>query len=134
MPHACVGLFYEREKMKQLTDADIVNMVGDEYTQKTDDAKSVRAELHLSRRIPKPVFVPEHTVLDFHQHTEEEAWNMLVNVIESGARSATVITGASGILKIKFQQWAKDSIISPQILSIHPINNGSFAVKFKKQK
>ncbi len=133
MPHACVGLFYEREKMKQLTDADIVNMVGDEYTQKTDDAKSVRAELHLSRRIPKPVFVPEHTVLDFHQHTEEQAWNMIMSVAQSGSHTATVITGASGILKIKFQQWVRDSLLTQYIVSCEPVNNGSFYVKFKKK-
>ena len=120
--------------MKQLSDADIAEMIGEDFvTDENSVKKSVRQSLHLSKRIPQPKIVQTHATIDFHQHTEEEAWNMLVNVIESGARSATVITGASGILKIKFQQWAKDSIISPPILSIHPINNGSFAVKFKKR-
>lgn len=120
--------------MKQLSDADIAEMIGEDFVADENQVKkSVRQSLHLSKRIPKSEIVQTHATIDFHQHTEEEAWNMLVNVIESGARSATVITGASGILKIKFQQWAKDSIISPQILSIHPINNGSFTVKFKKR-
>ena len=122
--------------MKQLTDADIAQMIGTDFI--PDDAetkKSVRKSLHLSTRIPKTdKETPEHVIIDFHNHTEEEAWNMLVEVAESGAQSATVITGASGILKIKFQQWATTSIISPRILSVTPINNGSFSVKFHRIK
>ena len=118
--------------MKQLTDSDIANMIGDGFI--PDDVatkKSVRNELHLSKRIPKPdAPAPEHVTIDFHNRTEEEAWQMLVQVAISGARSATIITGASGILKPKFQQWATDSIISSRILSVTPINNGSFALKF----
>lgn len=121
--------------MKQLTDFDIANMVGDNFI--PDDVaakKSVRNELHLSKRIPKPdAPAPEHVTIDFHNHTEEEAWQMLAQIAASGVRSATVITGASGILKTKFQQWATDSILSPQIISFAPINNGSFAVKFHKK-
>ena len=122
--------------MKQLSDKDIANMIGEDF--KADEnsvKKSVRQELHLSTRIPqseKPT--PTHITIDFHNHTEEEAWNMLVETVMSGASSATIITGASGILKPKFQQWASESIISARILSITPINNGSFLVKFHKQK
>ena len=122
--------------MKQLTDTDIAKMVGEEFIP-DDNAtkKSVRRDLHLSTRIPKPEpQTPEHTVIDFHNHTEEEAWNMLVQIAASGIRDATVITGASGILKQKFQQWATESIISPRIFSITPLNNGSFNVKFHKAK
>ena len=122
--------------MKQLNDADIANMIGEEFVP-DDNAtkKSVRADLHLSKRIPKPnAPAPEHAVLDFHNHTEQEAWDMLVHVAASNTRSATVITGASGILKTKFQQWATESIISPYILSFTPINNGSFSVRFYKHK
>ncbi len=121
--------------MKQLSDFDIANMVGDDFI--PDDIatkKLVRTQLHLSKRIPKSdTPTPEHTTIDFHNHTEEEAWQMLAQVAASGARSATVITGASGILKTKFQQWATDSIISPRIVSFHPLNNGSFEVKFHKK-
>ena len=122
--------------MKQLNDNDIANMIGAEFIP-DDNAtkKSVRASLHLSKRIPKPDEpVPTHTVIDFHNHTEEEAWQMLVQVAESGTRGATVVTGASGILKTKFQQWATQSIISPRIISYTPLNNGSFEVKFHKHK
>ena len=45
-----------------------------------------------------------------------------------------LITGASGILRIKFIQWANDSVLSPYINSFKPINNGSFDVKFNKIK
>ena len=122
--------------MKQLNDFDIANMIGDDFV--PDDIttkKSVRSELQLSKRIPKPdAPTPEHTVIDFHNHTEEEAWQMLAQVAASGTRSATVITGASGILKTKFQQWATDSVLSPRIISFRPLNNGSFEVKFHKNK
>ena len=121
--------------MKQLTDSDIANMVGDNFI--PDDVntkKSVRQELHLSTRIPKSSdTIPEHTTIDFHNHTEEEAWQMLAHIATSNIRNATVITGASGILKTKFQQWATESILSPYILSVTPINNGSFSVKFHKK-
>ena len=122
--------------MKQLNDQDIQNMIGNDFIPDDNDTKkSVRKSLHLSTRIPKPARpTPSHITIDFHQHTEEEAWNMLVDVANSGARSATVITGASGMLKIKFQQWATQSIISPRIISFAPLNNGSFLVKFHKAK
>ena len=122
--------------MKQLNDKDIANMIGEDIL--IDDKavkKSVRKSLHLSTRIPKPdVQISENTIIDFHNHTEEEAWQMLSHIAASGIRSATVITGASGILKSKFQQWATESILSPRIISFKPINNGSFSVKFHKKK
>lgn len=120
--------------MKQLNDSDIANMIGDDFV--PDDVatkKSVRSELHLSTRIPPEIQIPAHATIDFHNHTEEQAWQMLVDVIESGSRSITVITGASGILKTKFQQWATDSIISPRVISNQPLNNGSFLIKLRKK-
>lgn len=122
--------------MKQLSDADIANMIGEDFiTDENSVKKSVRQSLHLSTRVPKPIEkTPEHITIDFHQHTEEEAWNMLIEAITSGARGATVITGASGILKQKFPQWMTQSIISPHIISFKPINNGSFEIKIHKPK
>ena len=119
--------------MKQLTDADIANMVGDDFNP-TTDVNSVRRELHLSKRIPKTHPAPDHIVLDFHQHTEQEAWDMVMVAAQSGARAATVITGASGILKPKFQQWVRDSLLTPYIVSCEQVNNGSFNIKFKRTK
>lgn len=122
--------------MRQLNDADIANMVGVEFIP-DDNAtkKSIRKDLHLSTRIPTPPApMPEHVTIDFHNHTEQEAWDMLTQIAASSARSATVITGASGILKTKFQQWATESIISPHIISFAPLNNGSFHVKFHRKK
>ena len=120
--------------MKQLNDFDIANMIGEDFLPDNEATKkSVRSELHLSTRIPKKDDQkPTHATIDFHNHTEEEAWQMLEQIAASGIRTATVITGASGILKAKFQQWAKESILSPYIISFEPINNGSFSVRFRK--
>lgn len=121
--------------MKQLTDADLAEMIGTEM-RIDDDAtrRAVRSQLHLSTRIPHaPTTPPSHATLDLHQLTEEQAWDSIMALAKSGTRTANIITGASGILKIKFQQWARDSVLSPYIISYSPINNGSFYVKFKKQ-
>ena len=121
--------------MKQLTDNDIKQMLTDDIT--TIDEKnvrrSVRAELRMSERIPRTTPTPSHSVLDLHNLTQEQAWNAIMTLAQSGTRTATVITGASGILKIKFQQWATNSLLTPYLVSFSPINNGSFSVKFKKQ-
>ena len=118
--------------MKHLSDSDIAKMIGEDFLPCDNETKKqVRKSLHLSTRIPKPELpVPKHVTIDFHQHTEQEAWDMLVDVAQSGTRSATVITGASGILKQKFPQWMTESVISPRILSFKQINNGSFSVTF----
>ncbi len=120
--------------MKQLTDHDIYAMIGEDFS--PDDnyiRKSVRSELHLSTRIPNDSpATPNHATLDLHQYTEEQAWDAIMELATSGTRTANIITGASGILRQKFPQWATNSILSPHIISFSPINNGSFAVKFKK--
>ncbi len=120
--------------MKQLSQTDIDNMIGDEFHPQYNNVRhAVRRELKLSTLIPQPdAPVPRHAVLDLHQMTEEMAWDAIMSLAQSGARTATIITGASGILKIKFQQWARESVLSQYIVEYHPINNGSFAVKFKK--
>lgn len=121
--------------MKHLTDTDIENMIGDaqETFASPDADRQIRAELKLSRRIPIAHPTPDHITIDFHNHTEDEAWQMIMSAATSGARTATIITGASGILRPKFIQWVRDSIFAPYIISCTPINNGSFAVKFKKK-
>lgn len=121
--------------MKQLNDVDIANMIGEDFQPCDNEIKKqVRKSLHLSTRVPKtPDPLPENITIDFHNHTEQEAWDMLAQVAASDIRNATVITGASGILKQKFQQWATDSVLSPRILSFTPLNNGSFKVKFHKK-
>ena len=122
--------------MKQLTDQDIEHMIGENFIPNDiETRRAVRSSLHLSTRIPHIHHTPAlHATLDLHQLTEEESWNAIVELAQSGTGTATIITGATGILKIKFQQWATDSILSPYIVSFSPINNGSFSVKFKKQK
>lgn len=120
--------------MKQLTDIDIEQMANQVFIPDANTHSRVRKQLHMSTRITPPAPpVPKHTVLDLHYLTEEQAWNAIMNVANSGTHSATIITGASGILKIKFQQWARDSLLTPYIISVKPVNNGSFDVTFKKQ-
>ncbi len=119
--------------MKQLTEQDIEQMAAGDFSPDIKSVnKSVRAKLRLGNLIPAPPApVPACPRVDLHQHTEQQAWDRLVELIHSGARRGIVITGASGILKVKFQQWARDSVISPYIISITPINNGSFEVIIK---
>ena len=120
--------------MKQLTERDISEMIGDDFIPDDNHTrKHVRSELHLSTRIPnKAPTVPNHATLDLHQYTEEEAWAAIMELATSGTRTANIITGASGILRRKFPEWATNSILAPYIVSFSPINNGSFSVKFKK--
>lgn len=122
--------------MKQLTDDDIAKMAGTAFVpDDTVTRRRVRSELQLSRRIPAPVgATPAHVTLDLHQHTVDQAWDEIMVVATSGARRATIITGASGVLRKLFPQWVSESILSPYILSATPINNGSFDVKFKRIK
>ncbi|MBO7559672.1 MAG: hypothetical protein J6T27_00760, partial [Alphaproteobacteria bacterium] len=61
-----------------------------------------------------------------------QSWGEIMELAISGAKTATIITGASGVLKIKFQEWVRESLLSPYIVSCTPLNNGSFAVKFRK--
>jgi DNA-nicking Smr family endonuclease len=122
--------------MKQLTDSDIAKMINEQFVpDEAETKKSVRAQLHLSKLIPQNLEQKQdHITLDFHNHTEEEAWQLLQQAVASKAKTATVITGASGILKIKFQQWIADSVLSKYIISFEPINNGSFNVKLRHKK
>lgn len=121
--------------MKQLSDQDIIKMVATDFVPDNRAVnKSVRAELHLGQLIPPPApAVAKHARLDLHQYTEQQAWDAIMELVNSGTRHAIIITGASGILKIKFQQWVRESILSPYIISCHPINNGSFDVRFRRK-
>ena len=122
--------------MKQLSDKDILDMVGAEYVPDNVATKrAVRGELKLSTRIPaQNTPTPEHIVLDLHNKTVEQAWSDIMTVATSGARSANIITGASGVLHTLFPQWARESILTPHIIDFRPINNGSFFVRFHRKK
>ena len=122
--------------MKQLTDEDIAKMADGEFSPDTRAVnREVRAGLRLSRLVPPaPAPVPEHAVLDLHQRTEEQAWAAIMSLATSGARTATIITGASGILRQKFPQWVAESILSPYVLESRPVNNGSFYVRFRRHQ
>lgn len=121
--------------MKQLTDLDIEKMADGAFVPDFKRVnRDVRAHLRLGRLIPPDaVPVPRCVRLDLHQKTEQQAWDSIMSLATSGVRDAVIITGASGILHQKFPEWARESLLTPYILSWSPINNGSFAVKFKKQ-
>lgn len=121
--------------MKKLSETDIQNMINDNWVPDYSAIRNqVKKQLHLSECIPVKQPLPQNITLDFHNKTEEQAWQEILTSIQSGVKTATVITGASGILKKKFQTWATESIISPSIESFKPLNNGSFFVKFHKRK
>lgn len=122
--------------MKRLTDEDIEKMTATEFTPDTRDVRrAVREQLKLGQLIPHDDDpAADYAILDLHTKTEQESWDAIMALATSGVRTATIITGASGILKIKFQQWARDSVLSPYIQETHPINNGSFFVRFRRQK
>lgn len=121
--------------MKQLTDLDIARMASSDFRPDFKSVnKSVRTQLRLAHLIPMVSDVVRNNVrLDLHQYTEQQAWDAIMNLAQSGVRDAVIITGASGILHTKFPIWASESILTPYIVSWSPINNGSFSVKFKKQ-
>ena len=116
--------------MKQLSDDDILQMAAGEFAPDLRTVnRDVRAKLKLRRLIPaENAPTPESVTIDLHEHTEEQAWAEIVTAIHSGARYATIITGASGILRQKFPIWMTESILTPYIISYRPINNGSFRV------
>jgi DNA-nicking Smr family endonuclease len=118
-------------RAKQLTESDIEQMLGDEFIA---DDKSTRRSLKLNLRMPEDAPAPDRVTLDLHQNTEEQAWEKLTALVHSGTRFAVVITGASGILKIKFQDWMSRSILAPHIHAWRPLNNGSFEIQIKKKR
>jgi len=122
--------------MKQLSDNDIAEMIGNEYVPDDNATKrSVRAELKLSQRIPAQTRpTPKHVVIDLHMKTIEDAWGEIMAAAKSGVASATIITGASGVLHELFPVWARESLLTPYIIEFYPINNGSFSVRFHRNK
>lgn len=120
--------------MKQLSDFDLENMTHGKFTPNEKQInKQVRSELKLGQLIPTPVApIPKYTKLDFHGKTQNQAWEMLEELIKSGTRKACIITGASGILKPAFVCWITNGAISKYISEYKQLNNGSFEIKIKK--
>jgi DNA-nicking Smr family endonuclease len=125
-----------KNKMRKLLDDDLMNMKSVNHT--VDEAtvrRQVRAQLRLSERIPNaPAPTPKFARIDLHMKTEEQAWDEINYLINSGTRRAVIITGASGILKTKFQDWVQSSTIGPYIHSCTPLNNGSFEIIIRQSK
>ena len=66
--------------MKQLSDDDILQMIGNECVHDNAAVKrAVRNELKLSKRIPAQIApTPEHVILDLHMKTIEQAWESII--------------------------------------------------------
>ncbi len=122
--------------MRHVTDHDIQEMASGTFCPDTRAInRDVRRQLKLGTLIPpEPMPIPVETTIDLHNHTIEMAWERLNAVATSGVRRAIIITGASGILRQTFPQWATTSTLAPHIYSWTPINNGSFRVQFKRIK
>lgn len=120
--------------MRQLTDDDLIKMDRGDFN--PDDRavkKQIRDTLKLSQLIPHaPVPVPKNARLDLHQKTEEQAWDAINILLRSGTRNAQVITGASGILKVKFMDWITNGTLADKIVSWKLINNGCYEIKIKR--
>ncbi|MCL1786160.1 MAG: Smr/MutS family protein [Alphaproteobacteria bacterium] len=122
---------------KQLSDKDLERMAGEGFTPIAQRCRGVP-------RPPRGRMQYAPTTLDLHGHTEEQAWDAIVDLLDNldnvGAHTCAhkktvklkIITGASGILKQKFAQWATESIISPRILSCKLINNGCYEIVARK--
>ncbi len=122
--------------MKRVSDSDIETMASGDFSPDVVAVRrDVRRRLKLSELVPTADGpVPEFVKLDLHQHTVEQAWEKLMSLATSGVRRATVITGASGVLRTLFPQWARNSILAPYIISATPLNNGSFDVRFRRKQ
>jgi DNA-nicking Smr family endonuclease len=122
--------------MRKLLNDDLINM--NNVNHPVDEAavrRQVREQLRLSERIPpQPAQAQKFARVDLHMKTEEQAWDEINNLIYSGTRRAVVITGASGILKTKFQDWVQSSTIAPHIHSCTSLNNGSFEIIIRQPK
>lgn len=120
--------------MKHLSETDIIEMIADEYMPNIRAVTcAVRRELRMgTRQMLTDIPIPTHVTLDLHNHTVEQAWEKIMGLAKSGTRHAKIITGASGVLHQLFPQWANNSVLSQYIISVQPINNGSFQVMFRK--
>jgi len=133
---------------RQLSDKDIEAMENSPCERNKEEGirnkKIYDRALRLQHCESSSLFLLPYSFIDLHGHTEEQAWDAIVGMLDQieryarengnkiALRRAQVITGASGILKQKFQQWAADSIISHRILSCKLINSGCYEIVVRK--
>jgi len=121
--------------MKQLSESDLAKMIDGNFTPDNKQTiKQVRAELKLGQLIPKPLPpAPPYSKLDLHGKTENQSCDLINNLLQSGARTACIFTGASGILKPKFIDWITNGTLAKYVSQYKQLNNGSFEIKIKKE-
>lgn len=138
-----------KNNRKFLTDKDINSMA--KMPIAPDDAAARRkivAELGIKRRMnarPTPPLAPDSwesariyvedriLTLDLHRKTEEQAWDLASALFrQNPGRRVRVITGASGILRVKFMDWITRGLLSDYINEWVSLNRGAFEIRLRK--
>ena len=115
--------------MRQLSDDDIKNMINENFIKDNKVSKNIYIKINQKNIENKKI--QNLKTVDFHEKTEEQAYNLILNLLHNRIKKATIITGKSGILKPKFIDWAKNGKLSKNIKNIKEINIGAFEVEFK---
>jgi len=130
---------------KQLSDEDLTKMVGgiSSLLAGTERVGLISQRRAANKNFPFPQ--GEKNFLDLHGKTEEQAWGLINELLDAisvyaaangnkiDLRRAQIVTGASGILKEKFQQWATESIISHRFASWKLVNRGCYEIVIRKE-
>ena len=116
--------------MRQLSNDDIINMIKNkDFVKDNKVSKSIYIKLNQNNLEKEKI--KNLKMVDFHEKTEEQVYNEILNLLENKIKKATIITGKSGILKPKFLNWAENGKLSENIKNIKQINIGSYEVEFK---
>jgi DNA-nicking Smr family endonuclease len=85
------------------------------------------------QRLPEPSTGPSVHRLDLHGLTVADAHRRTRDFLESSVvRSATVVTGRSGIIRQEFRLWLQNDRRVARIEELH--GGGAFRVHFRKMK
>ena len=116
--------------MRQLSNEDILNMINENFIKDNKVSKNIYTKLneYVNQEESKRKI---KNIVDFHEKTEEQAYNEILNLLENKINKATIITGKSGILKPKFLNWAETGKLSENVKKIKQINIGSYEIEFK---
>jgi hypothetical protein len=85
------------------------------------------------RRLPAPVKPLFKDRLDLHGLTVAQAHRKVSNLLDtSGGRSATVVTGRSGVIRQEFHLWLQNDQRIRRVEELH--GGGAFRIHFRKMK
>jgi hypothetical protein len=113
-----------------------------------DARRKIVAELAIKRRMaaqPRTSLAPDSMedarvfydgrvlALDLHGKTEEQAWGLICALFrQNPGKRVRVITGASGILRVKFQDWIMCGALADYATEWAAVNRGAFDIRLKK--